>query len=135
MRVEGVTRARATQANKPTQAALFLLAGVDRQLVQLAKPIGYDLRIAERQERAAAAVAAAASSASAPTDAAASAQTTPTQLRNAGYAGCIFTLIGVSALLIGVTGGIVHSGEMCAAPCRPQFAPRPRAGGAHRNSR
>ena len=80
--VEGVTRARAKQANKPAQAALFLATGVDRQLVQPAKPIGYDSRIAERQERAAAAAAAAASSASGatPTDAAASALTMPTQL-------------------------------------------------------
>ena len=79
--VEGGTSARAKQANKPAQAAIFLAAGVGRQLVQPAKPIGYDSRIAERQERAAAAAAAAASSASgaAPTDAAASAQTMPTQ--------------------------------------------------------
>jgi len=63
--VEGVTRAKAKQANKLAQATLFLATGMDSQLVQPAKPIGYDSRLAERQLRAASVAAAAASSASA----------------------------------------------------------------------
>jgi hypothetical protein len=75
--VEGVTRAKAKQANKPAHAALFLATGMDNQLVQPAKPVGYDSRLAARQQRAAAAAAAAASSASAVPAADAGAQAEP----------------------------------------------------------
>lgn len=57
--VKGVTRVCAKQANRLKQAVLFLVTGLDRQRVQPTKPIGYDSRIAKRQERVATAAAAA----------------------------------------------------------------------------